>query len=271
MSEMELAKREAEYHSRVAGIYDQMHGLTKEDNHMGILYPVFRLLKSSLVLEVGCGTGRDGVLLVNNGYVVVETDISSLMVLKACANAKEVVKSFSNIHYIVADTNNLPFRPKQFDCVFIIASLHHVYNPQKGLREMARCLKMDGLLICGFEPNSWWFKTPFSIKLLKRLGSVIGGQRMQGSPGDMSTRGFSESELAHIFDLAGLEITRIERVWYSLAFVYMFRRIVSLLGLDLRLKQIEDLAIKVDRCLPNSPLKSLNWHWNVYGRKMIEF
>ena len=52
----------------------------------------------------------------------------------------------------------------------IAAAFHHLENPEKGLIEIKRVLKNDGLLILGVEPNKWPYQTVYTIlSPLKKL------------------------------------------------------------------------------------------------------
>ena len=53
--------------------------------------------------------------------------------------------------------SSLPFTDNSFDLVFCAATLHHVDDQEKGVKEMTRVLKKGGKLIL-VEPN-WLFPT----------------------------------------------------------------------------------------------------------------
>lgn len=101
------------------------------------------------LLEAGCGPACNTPLINNYAKKVVCIDISSKMVKKA----KEFInkKKLKNISVKKASIDNLPFKNKEFDCIFGLNILHHAYS-EKAIKEMKRTLKKNGVYI-GIEPN----------------------------------------------------------------------------------------------------------------------
>lgn len=101
-----------------------------------------RLSSGSRLLEVGAGTGQDGVFFRDNGLDVVATDLTPEMV-------ERCVDKGLDAH--VRDVMNLGFDDGTFDAVWTINCLLHVPTLAlpDALAEIARVLRPDGLLYLG--------------------------------------------------------------------------------------------------------------------------
>lgn len=287
--------QEAECHSHLADNYAESQRLDSFRNvyyHQDFLRPILDLPSDSLVLELGCGTGLDGIELMKRGLNVVETDISLGCVKKARQNSEELGLS-SRGRFMVADAEGLPFLENTFDAVLIVGSLHHLPHPEECLAEMRRCAKEQSLVVIGFEPNTWpyylffpfqrkilalgrlfsnpaqFFRTSSTVqrilsKLRKAIGRSDGSCRPQlYSPGDKFTRGFTYRKLSRLLDDTGLELVRAEKVWYVNGFIHGFPATCQM--------QIphrtERFLVGLDEFLSRLPILSLfNWHWNILAR-----
>lgn len=116
------------------------------------------------VLELGCGagdiwSGRDE--LIQSCARLVLTDLSDGM-LQA---AEENLGKRENVSFLQADIQALPFDDGSFDVVIANAMLYHVPDLKKGISEVRRVLKADGVFYCstygehGFsECLAEWFR-----------------------------------------------------------------------------------------------------------------
>jgi SAM-dependent methyltransferase len=99
------------------------------------------------VLEVGCGTGllwTIGWTSEESNFSLVLTDLSPGMV----AEATPVVRR--RVHHVkglAADAQDLPFADDSFDIVIANQMLYHVPDPSRAVRELARVLRPDGVLM----------------------------------------------------------------------------------------------------------------------------
>lgn len=94
------------------------------------------------VLDLGCGPGRDGLLIQEKGCEVICFDASEEM-LKLC---KE-----KGLTTIQGDFMKLPFDKEEFDGVWAYAALLHISKKEfpKALKEIHRVLKADSALAIG--------------------------------------------------------------------------------------------------------------------------
>lgn len=95
--------------------------------------------KSKKILDVACGTGEFLIEAKERGMDIYGIDISSF----AIEDARKHVKG----KFFTGTGENLPFRHNEFDFATCIGSLEHFPNPEKGIMEMARVIKKDGVCL----------------------------------------------------------------------------------------------------------------------------
>jgi ubiquinone/menaquinone biosynthesis C-methylase UbiE len=102
-----------------------------------------RSLQGSSVLVICCGSGMDAEYLARRGARVVAMDISS-----GCLGRARVRAGRYAVDYMLVrgDAENLPFRDCSFDFAFVHDGLHHLPEPERAIREMAR-VAQRGILI----------------------------------------------------------------------------------------------------------------------------
>jgi len=88
------------------------------------------------ILDNGCGTGHLSEFLPSSE--IVGSDISSGMLKKAKSRLSDVIRS---------DSEKLPYKNESFQVIFTRSLLHHLQNPEVGVREMHRILKPGGEVI----------------------------------------------------------------------------------------------------------------------------
>jgi len=131
---------------RAADFYDATRGFPegKEAEAAALFAQVGNLRHGSRVLEVGVGTGRVALPLTRHVGTLYGIDLSRAMMrrLRAKAGAESVRLSEAN-------ALRLPFPRATFDAVVLVHVLHLIADWQSVLREIARVLKPEGLLLCG--------------------------------------------------------------------------------------------------------------------------
>ena len=87
------------------------------------------------LLEVCCGSGMMSEAFVRQGAHVTGLDLSAA----AVGRAQERCRRFGfAARFLVGDAERLPFADGAFDVVAVHDGLHHLDDPQRALREMAR-------------------------------------------------------------------------------------------------------------------------------------
>lgn len=169
-------------------------------------YDIFAGMK---VLELGCGTGslwmgRDDILDEFGSLVL--TDLSEGMI----KTARENIGNRDNIAYRVADIQELPFEDKAFDMVIANSMLYHVPDLPKGINEVRRVLKDDGVFCCAtlgennfIEELAEWFKlSGESFKPNHNFTMQNGGEKLKTAFAEAEARIYKDS--LHITDIDDL-------------------------------------------------------------------
>jgi SAM-dependent methyltransferase len=97
-----------------------------------------RSLGGLVVLDLGSGTGLGSRAALAAGASVIAADIALGMLLAGRASRPPAA---------VADATALPFRAGSFDVVLAPFSLNHLDEPSAGVREAARVLRHEGVLL----------------------------------------------------------------------------------------------------------------------------
>tara|TARA_B100001250_G_scaffold202941_1_gene174010 strand:+ start:63 stop:797 length:735 start_codon:yes stop_codon:yes gene_type:complete len=169
------------FHS-VAEEYDLMNDAMSFGMHRlwkKMLIELSELSEGSVGLDIASGTA-DIPGLINKKFKSVSmhvTDINASML--ALGKDRAINENFfHNCSFALASGENLPYQDQSFDLVTIGFGLRNFTNKQKGLREMRRVLKPDGiLLILEFSKptNSFFSKIYdwYSFNVIPKLGSLL--------------------------------------------------------------------------------------------------
>ncbi|MGM8364197.1 class I SAM-dependent methyltransferase [Virgibacillus sp. W0181] len=110
--------------------------------------------QSMIALDVATGGGHVAKMLSNKVDAVFATDITEAML----ENTRNHLKDIKNIHYLIADAEQLPFLDETFDIVTCRIAAHHFPNPELFIYDVQRVLKKNGtfLFIDNVSPNDYY-------------------------------------------------------------------------------------------------------------------
>lgn len=132
------------------GYYDNFSStgfLAASDRWNEIMLQKSRIDENSVVLDVGCGNGNTDIFIAERvGCRIVGVDISGLRI----ENARKLAQrsGFSDtLEFEKASITDLPFKSNLFTQVWSQATLYHVHNLKKALREIYRVLQPSGIFV----------------------------------------------------------------------------------------------------------------------------
>ena len=124
-----------------APIYSRV--MRAEEKSYAYLYRrISKLVRGKEVLELATGPGALAKRIAPVTKHMLATDYSEGMIAEAKKGACP-----KNLRFEVADALSLPYADASFDAVIIVNALHLLPEPERALREMARVLRPDGVLI----------------------------------------------------------------------------------------------------------------------------
>lgn len=139
-----------------------------------------------LVLEAGCGTGAQTVIVAsqNPQCQFLSIDISEDSLAKAKESADRA--RIRNVKFQVADVFDLPFSDESFDHAFICFLLEHLREPVDSLKSLKRVLKKGGTItvIEGDHGSAYYYpRSPAAqatIQCLIDVQAELGGNSLIG-------------------------------------------------------------------------------------------
>jgi ubiquinone/menaquinone biosynthesis C-methylase UbiE len=118
------------------------------------------------ILEVGCGTGKDSVLIakaLNGTGELFLHELSSGM-LKLCR--KRLDAEGLSAEYLLGNASYLPFPDGYFDAVFHFGGINTFNEKQRALDELTRVTRVGGAVVVGDESVPPWLRE-------KQFGQVL--------------------------------------------------------------------------------------------------
>ncbi len=152
-----------EHHDQEAPVYDKNlsdtpFAISSDDVLMN--YWIDRVEKSTTVVDLGCGTGRRSIqVLQKSNCDLIGIEISYEMVLRARCKCR-MHGLLKRVNFCVGDAETNSFRNEIADIVTVTGVLHHVEEPQRVLTTVYQLLKDDGFLL-SIENNKSGFRFLF--------------------------------------------------------------------------------------------------------------
>jgi len=111
------------------------------------IFSNYEIKAGSRILELGCGTGvawKENISCLRGCFELVLTDLSEGML----KSAKESLKDKEQVSFNLVDIQSIPYEDRCFDVVIANMMLYHVPDINKGLSEVKRVLRNDGVFYC---------------------------------------------------------------------------------------------------------------------------
>ena len=88
-------------------------------------YYLLDAVRGKVVLDYGCGSGGNTVLLANRGARVLSMDLSESLI-RLAQNRLKINSIAGNVRFLTGSAHNIPLQDESVDVVFGIAILHHL-------------------------------------------------------------------------------------------------------------------------------------------------
>jgi ubiquinone/menaquinone biosynthesis C-methylase UbiE len=126
-----------------------------------------KTLRGRLVLDVGAGSGRHSYEAHRLGARVVAVDVGDAIHVARRNLPAEVVT-------VQADAEELPFEDAIFDLVMAIGVLHHLPDPRRALKSLARLVRPGGYvhIYVYWIPSSGWHRSLLRLVTTVRRGTT---------------------------------------------------------------------------------------------------
>ncbi|MDG6256892.1 MAG: methyltransferase domain-containing protein [Methanomicrobiaceae archaeon] len=166
-----------------------VHGYSKRESERlsdqaetltGLLHHDTRYPAGSRVLEAGCGTGAQTVILARNSP---EASITSVDISEASLEqARQRVgnESITNVTFEIGDLFNLRYDPESFDHIFVCFVLEHLAEPRRALEGLRPLLKKGGTITVIEGDHGSAFFHPDSRCARQAIGCLVDLQREMG-------------------------------------------------------------------------------------------
>ncbi|MGB7874599.1 MAG: class I SAM-dependent methyltransferase [Anaerolineales bacterium] len=132
---------------RAADFYDKTRPLFEASVEQGMRDLLEAAGAGARILEVGTGTGRISIPLLERGADLIGCDLSGEMLSRQR-------KKYSTARLVRADAARLPFPSNHFNAVLIVHVMHLIGPWKEALREFKRALKPGGVFlnVSTYEP-----------------------------------------------------------------------------------------------------------------------
>ncbi len=182
---------------KVMGTADYVHGYTEREaarladqagTLASLLHGDTRYPAGSRVLECGCGTGAQTVLLAasNPNAHIVSVDISAGSV--GLARRRVGQEAHRNVAFGVADIFHLPFAHGSFDHVFVCFVLEHLREPARALGCLRQTLHPRGSITIIEGDHGSWYCHPQTPEATRTVQCQIESQARLGGDTQIGRR-----------------------------------------------------------------------------------
>ena len=190
---------------RAADIYDETRPLLEPIIQHGIPAMLDVIGPDARVLEVGCGTGRISIPLLEHGVNLVGCDLSRPML-------NRFQGTLASARIVRADGSSLPFSRGHFDVVLTVHVMHLIPSWREVLREFRRVLVPGGAYL---NVSTWAaVGTSASGKIREFWRNWMKANGIDaGHPGARE-----QADLLHELNAMGADISEVEAIRYNYPF-----------------------------------------------------
>jgi ubiquinone/menaquinone biosynthesis C-methylase UbiE len=124
------------------------------------------------VLETGCGTGNDSLLIaerIGRGGDLVAQDLSIGMLRVA---RRKLERAAAHVDYVLSNASYLPFADGTFDAAFHFGGINTFGEVRRALAEMTRVVKTGGKVVIGDEGIAPWQRRHLIGRILVRANPL---------------------------------------------------------------------------------------------------
>ncbi len=143
--------------------------------HEGVQYA-----RGRRVLECGCGTGAQTILLAASSpeAEIISVDVSPASLHQA--KARIDAAGYRNVTFETADVFHLPFPEQSFDDVFVCFVLEHLAEPERALACLRRVLRPGGTITVIEGDHGSWYCHPQTAEAMQTVQCLVDIQARLG-------------------------------------------------------------------------------------------
>ena len=124
--------------------------------------------KNTVVLDIGCGSGRWDYYLADKVRFIEAIDPSNAVFV-----ASQMLKNKDNVRITQASVSNIPFNDESFDFIMSLGVLHHIPNTKQAIADAVKKLKKGGYffvyLYYDLDNRNIFYKFLFKFSNIIRL------------------------------------------------------------------------------------------------------
>ena len=226
---MEEKQHIGQLFDRIAGTYDGLnHGLSLNIDRLWRRKTVALMQPSKHVLDVAIGTADLTIEMFrqHKAEQVTGIDLSDQMMAIGQKKISNLQYSISNVHFVHANAQHMPFEDASFDAVTCAFGCRNFNNLDEGLREMYRVLKPGGqVTILEFSyPSNRLVRACYDIyftRVLPLIGRIVSRDKTAYTYLNKSVKSFcwGEAFVQHLHD-AGFSSEHFLPLTFGIATIY---------------------------------------------------
>lgn len=163
--------RASEYDRGIEAMFATL--LADEEQTRRDMFAQLELRPESRVLEIGCGTCRDTIHLLDMPIDVFAGDLSHEMLMTGRERLRHAKKDTSRLQLFCADVMHLPFADGFFDAAFHFGGFNLFPDHKKALEEITRVVRPSGRVVVGDEGIAPWLTKSEFAKILENSNPLF--------------------------------------------------------------------------------------------------